>query len=150
MIRFHREGRRQPYIEYEVRYEHEGQIIPWKFNNHKSFLKDIEFLIVTFLQRGAVISKISKKSSQDYLNILKMLIDKYQIRTNETTGRQRRAEALGPDIITLPRISACVPQMTTSMFAKGFGRVIFNKEDDFPNCPQGLFSPMIASVVRKT
>lgn len=36
-----------------------------------------------------------------------MLIAKYNIRADEI-DRRRRAEALGPEIVTLPRIAACL------------------------------------------
>jgi hypothetical protein len=122
---------------------------PWEYSNHESIEKDMTFLLITFLQGGAVISKIAKKSARDYANLLKMLVAKYNIRsTDDPTERRRRAEALGPEIVTLPRIAACLAQLTTNLFARGFGRSIANF-DEFTNCPLGMFSPMFSSVVRK-
>lgn len=106
------------------------------------------FLIITFLQRGAVTSKIAKKSARDFTGVMRMLIAKYNIRADET-DRRRRAEALGPEVITLPRISACLSQVTTSLYHAGFGRAIANFSE-FGEVPAALFSPMFSSVVRKS
>lgn len=112
----------------------------------KPFMKDMSFLIITFLQRGAVISKIAKKNARDFASVLRMLIIKYSIRADKTNSR---AEALGPEIIILPRIAACLSQITTSFYNAGFDRAIANFSE-FENCSPALFSPMFPSVVRKS
>lgn len=116
------------------------------YTNQEKFLEDVRFLVITFLQRGSVTGKIAKKSSRDYLAVLRILIAKYGIRREEV-DRRRRAEALGPEV-TLPRIAA-FPQMTTVYFHNEYGRVIISKSDFHANTPNVLFSPMFPSVVRK-
>jgi len=107
------------------------------------------FLIILFLQRGAVISKIAKKSARDFAAAMRMLIAKYNIRADTEGQRRRQIEPLGPEIITLPRIAACLPQLTTNLYANGFGRAIANFSE-FDGAPSAIFSPMFASVVRKS
>lgn len=148
LIRFHREGRRQPHQTFNIQFESNGITSEWVYSNQESFMKDMTFLIITFLQRGAVVSKIAKKSAKDFTLVLRMLITKYSIRA-EDTDRRRRAEALGPEVITLPRISACLSQITTSLYHVGFGRAIANFAE-FEEVPPAMFSPMFASVVRKS
>lgn len=64
LIRHHREGTRQPYLVFNHQFESRGEISEWTYSNHEAFMKDMSFLIITFLQRGAVISKIAKKSAR--------------------------------------------------------------------------------------
>jgi len=149
LIRHHRDGTRQPRVTFQIEMDQDGELITWVFNNHESFYHDMLFLIVLFLQRGAVVSKISKKSARDFAAAMKMLIAKYNIRADDEGQRRRRIEPLGPEVITLPRIAACLPQLTTNLYANGFGRAIANFSE-FGNVPSAIFSPMFASVVRKT
>lgn len=121
----------------------------FRYTNKESLLDDMTFLILIFLNRGAVIDKIGKKSARDFQAVLRMLVAKYEIRHNEEVGRRRRAEALAPEVVTLPRISACFAQLTTVLFHEGFGRTIANLQADLPNTPNAIFSPMFPSVVRK-
>lgn len=149
LIRFHKEGKRQELHTYVIVYEHQGEALDWVYTNKESFMKDMTFLLITFLQRGAVVSKIAKKSTKDYTAVLRMLIAKYGIKADEVEGRRRRAEALSPEIITLPRIAACLSQVTTSLYHVGYGRAIANF-NEFGELPAAIFSPMFASVVRKS
>lgn len=149
LIRSYRESLRQPKVSFTIQFEEHGEESSWNYTNQEELSKDMTFLIITFLQRGAVISKISKKSPKDFTGVLKMLVAKYNIRIVDETDRRRRAEALGPEIVTLPRIAACMAQLTTSLYHHGFGRAIANF-DEFGDLPSAMFSPMFASVVRKT
>jgi len=149
LIRHHRDGARQPRMVFQIEMDQNGEMTTWNFSNLESFYHDMLFLVVLFLQRGAVISKISKKSSKDFAAVMKMLIAKYSIRADDEGQRRRRIKPLGPEIITLPRIAACLPQLTTNLYANGFGRAIANFSE-FGDVPPALFSPMFASVVRKS
>jgi len=148
LIKSWQEGRRAPYQNFQIHCEIDGQPDEWNYNNHQSFMNDMTILVLCFLNRGAVIGKILKKSAKDYNALMRMLIAKYNIRANEETERRRRAEALGPEVITLPRISACLCQLTTELYSRGFGRPIANFSE-FGNVPVAIFSPMFPSVVRK-
>jgi len=102
MIRYHREGSRQPKIVFQIEVDQDGELVMLSFSNLESFYHDMTFLILLFLQRGAVISKISKKSSRDFTSVMKMLIAKYNVRADDEGQRRRRVEPLGPEVITLP------------------------------------------------
>lgn len=67
-----------------------------------------------------------------------MLIAKYNIKGGEEGERRKKAEALGPEVVTLSRIAACLPQLTTTIFAKGYGRVNIINTSDFGECPQAI------------
>lgn len=98
-------------------------------------------------------SKIAKKSARDFAAVARMLTAKYNIRVAEEGERRRRAEALGPKVITLPRIAACFAQLTTNLYHREFGRAIINLSEfviDGMEPPKALFSPMFSSVVRKS
>lgn len=73
-----------------------------------------------------------------------MLVTKYKIKADDI---DRRMEALGPEIVTLPRISACLSQITTSLYHARYGRTIANFSE-FGEV--AIFSPMFSSVVRKS
>ncbi|CAL1688666.1 unnamed protein product [Lasius platythorax] len=149
IIRSWREGKSAPLQEFTIELEGpDGTTSQWKISNHEPIMEDMTFLITVFLNRGAVIDKIAKKSSRDFTNILKMLVAKYNIRANEE-GRRRRAEALAPEVISLPRIAACFAQLTTSLYHEGYGRSIASFTADFRGCPDAMFSPMFPSVCIK-
>ncbi|XP_020295067.1 uncharacterized protein LOC109860410 isoform X3 [Pseudomyrmex gracilis] len=93
--------------------------------------------------KGAVISKIIKKSSRDFTNVLRMLVAKYNIRANEESEKRRRTDDSGPEIITLPRIAACFCQITTELYHRDFGRAIASFTE-FRQVPLAIFSPMLA------
>jgi hypothetical protein len=149
VIRSHRESMNTPKQTFVLIFEANGVSQEWVYSNHEGFIKDMTFLLIIFLQRGAVVAKISKKSSRDFQAVLRMLISKYNIRANDETDRRRRTEALGPEIITLPRLAACFCQLTVTLFHFGYGRTIANFTE-FGNAPPAMFSPMFPSVVRKT
>lgn len=73
----------------------------WTYIDHESLNDDVTFLIILFLCREAVISKITKKSARDFAALTRMLTAKYNIRVVEEGDRRRRAETLGPEVITL-------------------------------------------------
>lgn len=148
LIKSWQDGRRAPNQSFIMHYEGELGPEDWTYTNHEEFMNDMTILVLCFLNRGAVVGKILKKSARDYNALMRMLITKYNIRTNEEAERRRRAEALGPEIITLPRISACLCQLTTELYSRGFGRAIANFSE-FGEVPVALFSPMFSSVVRK-
>lgn len=148
LIRSWQEGRRAPIQNFRLHYEGEHGSEDWDYSNHEEFMNDMTILVLCFLNRGAVVGKILKKSARDYNALMRMLIAKYNIRSNEETERRRRAEALGPEIVTLPRISACLCQLTTELYSRGFGRAIANF-NEFGDVPVAIFSPMFSSVVRK-
>lgn len=66
--RSHREARRLLRQNFTLIFEHNGETSNWSYTNHQSFLNDMTFLLITFLQREAVISKISKKNSIMFLS----------------------------------------------------------------------------------
>lgn len=97
-------------------------------------------------------SKIAKKSARYFAAVARMLAAKYNIRTAEKGERRRRVEALGPEVITLPRIAACFAELTTNLYHREFGRAIINLSEfviDGMEPPKAMFSPMFSSVVRK-
>ncbi|XP_020295066.1 uncharacterized protein LOC109860410 isoform X2 [Pseudomyrmex gracilis] len=143
LIRFWRESMRQPLVTYQLRYEEAGHKETWDYNNHENLISDITFLVLIFLNRGAVISKIIKKSSRDFTNVLRMLVAKYNIRANEESEKRRRTDDSGPEIITLPRIAACFCQITTELYHRDFGRAIASFTE-FRQVPLAIFSPMLA------
>lgn len=67
IIRLWRDARRQPRTEYRMTYEDGDLTEEWTYLNHESLNNDVTFLIILFLCRGAVISKITKKSARDLL-----------------------------------------------------------------------------------
>lgn len=148
LIKSWQDGRRLPAQSFVLHYEGEDGSTDWTYSNHEEFMNDMTVLVLCFLNRGAVVGKILKKSAKDYNAMMRMLIAKYNIRSNEETERRRRAEALGPEVITLPRISACLCQLTTELYSRGFGRAIANFTE-YGAVPVALFSPMFSSVVRK-
>lgn len=148
LIKSWQEGRRAPHQSFVMHYEGERGSEEWSYTNQEHFMNDMTVLVLCFLNRGAVVGKILKKSAKDYNALMRMLIAKYNIRSNEETERRRRAEALGPEVITLPRIAACLCQLTTELYSRGFGRAIANF-NEFGQVPTALFSPMFSSVVRK-
>lgn len=148
LIKSWQDGRRAPHQSFIMHYEGERGPEEWSYTNQEHFMNDMTVLVLCFLNRGAVVGKILKKSAKDYNALMRMLIAKYNIRSNEETERRRRAEALGPEVITLPRISACLCQLTTELYSRGFGRAIANF-NEFGQVPTALFSPMFSSVVRK-
>lgn len=48
----------------------------------------------------------------------------------------------------VPRISACLCQLTTELYSRGFGRPLANFSE-FGEVPVAMFSPMFSSVVRR-
>lgn len=149
IVKSWREAKRQPMQSFHLQYEFGDVVETWTYTSHESLVDDMIFLIITFLNRGAVVAKITKKSATDFAAVLRMLIAKYNIRPNEEPARRRRAEALAPEVITLPRIAACFAQLTTVLYDAGFGRAIVNFDTDFPGFPGAIFSPMFPSVVMK-
>ncbi|KAI4481599.1 hypothetical protein M0802_013909 [Mischocyttarus mexicanus] len=120
-----------------------------KYSTHESFVEDMQFLILIFLNRGAVTSKILKKSQEDFILCIKHLANKYGISTTEDR-RRLRSTSLGPNVVTLPRIAACFPILTCSLFNSGYGRCIASKTMYTGKVLEAFFSPMFPSVVSRS
>lgn len=120
----------------------------WEYTSKESLIDDMYFMVTVFLNRGAVVGKILKKSNKEFVNVMKMLCAKYTVKVEER-GRGRRAEALSPEVITLPRIAAAYPAITCDLFDRGHGRSLANRGIFPPEVPNVFFSPMFASVVTR-
>jgi len=72
---------------------------------------EISQVLTIYLQRGANIKKIGLKMAETYRDRFNALVTKYSIRAS--VGRDGSNQ-----VITLPRISACFPLLTMSIFAK--------------------------------
>lgn len=66
----------------------QGGSLDQRYTNHESLNDDVTFLIILFLCRGAVISKITKKSVRDFDALARMLTAKYNIRVAEEDDRR--------------------------------------------------------------
>ncbi|KAI4476040.1 hypothetical protein M0802_014945 [Mischocyttarus mexicanus] len=122
----------------------------WKLNSERMVEAwDMQFLILIFINRGAVTSKILKKAQEDFVKCFKHLANKYGINTTEDR-RRLRSTSLGPNVVTLPRIAACFPILTCSLFNSGYGRIIASKAMYTGDIPEAFFSPMFPSVVSRS
>lgn len=121
----------------------------WSYSDKAPLIEDVSFLVSIFLNRGAVVGKIMKKSNKEFMEVMKMLCGKYTIKTEERlTGR--RTEALPPEVVTLPRIAATFPAVACELYHQGLGRQLVGS-DVFPeNLPRVYYSPMFSSVVSRS
>ncbi|KAK2582086.1 hypothetical protein KPH14_002789 [Odynerus spinipes] len=118
----------------------------WTYSNHETLKDDMQFLILVFLNRHAVVQNIPKKYQRDFVRVMRMLCEKYGIRAE----RRGWSESLDPKVVTLPRISVVFPQMTCALFHRGYGRCIFDPRMVGEDLPLAMFSPMFPSVVSRT
>lgn len=119
----------------------------FRFTSGESFTKDMEFLCVMFITRGAAFDKILKKSSKTMAKVMSMLKVKYNINTT----KRNPGDTLDAKTITVPRIAASFPNLTIGAFFHGYGRCVFEIHNFFPgkSPPRVIFAPMLASALIK-
>jgi hypothetical protein len=125
-----------------------GEQIDFSFTSNQPFNKDMQFICLMFITRGAAHDKILKKSSNHMKQCMNIMKIKYGINvTVRAPGRP-----LDSKTITIPRIAASFPSITIGLFHRGFGRTIYDPLTLFPGAvlPRALFSPMIPSMLPKT
>ncbi|CAK9816441.1 hypothetical protein ANTPLA_LOCUS8968 [Anthophora plagiata] len=76
---------------YELQYRTDGRGVTWQYSSHENLTDDVFLLVITFLNRGAMVSKLLKESRFNFARVIKMPCTKYDIE-----GRSR-AEALDPE-----------------------------------------------------
>lgn len=126
-----------------------GREETFKFTSGEPFSRDMQFICLMFITRGAAFEKIMKKSSEIMVKCMRILKVKYSI----NTVTRKPGISLDARTITTPRIAASFPSITVGLFDKGFGRTIFDPETLFPNAsslPRALFAPMISSILPKS
>jgi len=134
----------RPFVKYELEFkEKDGTITKWSFSNHEQLHDDVEFMIIIFLNRGAVIDKLLEKSKEDFVAVLKMLVEKYHV-SKDRRVLGPNVKPLGARVVTLPRITACFPQSAVTLMHRGHGRCIANISE-YP-WPRAIFAPMFPSV----
>jgi len=97
-----------------------GRKIAFRYTNRESMVKDIEFLIFFFAEGGPTNTKYTAKSHKDISTITNWLIEKYKI--NITVNLP--LTAIGPDVVTIPRIVACFPGKICEFFHRGYGNAL--------------------------
>ncbi|XP_043462749.1 uncharacterized protein LOC122498849 [Leptopilina heterotoma] len=96
-----------------------------RLTNHETLKKDVALLTLIMVTRGAVWSKIRERSSDDFKKVLDWLQVKYNIHTKK---RSSKDEPLGPNIITLPRISVVFAPVVVTHMLNGNGRIIYSAD----------------------
>lgn len=108
-------------------------------------MKDMCFLILIFLLRGAKWSKVIGKTNKDMIKVLSHLKDKYNI---STVVRDVNTP-MGKDVVTLARIVSCFPVRVLQFLEMGVGRIIIDVSSILPGVtvPPWLHHPAAASVM---
>jgi hypothetical protein len=89
----------------------------FRYSNFEDMSYDIEFLIFLFAERGSTYRKYTSKSVDQIKVITDWLIEKYGMNTEVNLP----LTALGPDIVTIPRIVACFPAKICEYYHRGYG-----------------------------
>ncbi|QED21535.1 S protein [Browner virus] len=97
------------------------------YSNQESFSRDMSLLNVLFWVRTARFDKLLKKSRSAVVEIIEMLVAKYNI---DTVSRSP-GETVGPRTITLARICHSMPVVGVRLFEEGIAKFIV-KPEDFP------------------
>lgn len=102
-----------------------GKTENFAYTNLETMASDIKFLIFLFAARGSKWEKFTSKSYKEVNTIMDWMASKYQLdkKVNDPNA------ALGPDIITIPRIAACFPAVICDYFHKGYGKCLLTYDD---------------------
>lgn len=79
-----------------------GRDVLFKFDNNQKFHKDMQFICLMFITRGAAYDKIMKKSSATMRTCMRIMKVKYNINTTQ----RRLGQSLDSKTVTTPRITA--------------------------------------------
>lgn len=108
-------------LEYKIKYQTEGVDNEFKYSNKESLTRDIQLIVLVFAQRGSVWKKISLKSNDGVNDIMEMLKEKLGF----DEDLHDAGTALGPDVITIPRLIGCFPTLLCNAYHLGAGKLIF-------------------------
>lgn len=97
-----------------------GQDVEIDYSNNASFMNDVCFLILTFINRGSAYDKLTRKSTEQLKVYIGWMKEKYHI----TTDKRRPGVILPPEAITFPRISGTFPTITGDLYNAGYGKLI--------------------------
>lgn len=125
---------------WDVSYDSGGQTKIFSYTSNKTFMKDMCFMILIFLQRGSSWDKISGKTNEGIVEILNHM--------KANTQKRDAGASLSAEVVTVPRIAACFPVRILQFIEMGVGRIIIDKaqltEDPIP---KWLLHPAAASVL---
>lgn len=121
--------------------------VTFDYDNKKSIIQDIEFIIFLFASRGSVWDKFTRKSYSEMATITDWMQEKYNI---DTTVRNPNT-AVDADVITVPRIAACFPYKICDYFHLGYGKALCSEADiGYPtgaNAPKAIFCSFITAAL---
>lgn len=130
--------------EFKVEYDSGGTTSTFSYKSDETFMTDMCFIILIFLQRGSSWDKISGKTNKGIVSILNHLKTKYRINTH----KREAGASLASDTVTVPRIAACFPVRILQFIEMGVGRIMIDKSElTNDDIPKWLLHPAAASVL---
>lgn len=93
--------------------------------NNSSFTDDVQLIIELFGARGSTWQKLNDKSSKSVSTWLGWMSEKY----NLSTDTKAAGTSLDPDLVTIPRIIGCFPNILCQQFHLGYGKLMFPMTD---------------------
>lgn len=105
-------------------------------------MADMMRLLSLMCHRGSRRNNVRMRSAPAIQEIMDMMEEKYNLRTNEFHGAG--VNRLAPNINTLRRIASAFPTIVVDIFENGHGKVIFPPIEN-PN--QGIMCTKIWSMV---
>lgn len=82
------------------------------YTNQESMATDLQFLFFVFAARGCSYMKIIEKSNQSTARVLEWIVQKLDVDINT----RESGKSLGPDVITIPRLTACFPTVFCGIY----------------------------------
>lgn len=98
---------------------------PITLSNNWPIFKDMACLLMLFACRGSSWKKVADKSVKEVKDWMSAMKSKYSINTE----KRDPGTSLGPTIVTLPRMAACMPAEVCNLFHRGYGRPLFTLAD---------------------
>lgn len=117
----------------------------FKYTNGEPMSKDLHFLFFLFANRGCSWDKVVKKSNSETMDILEWLKEKYTLDTQTRAS----GSSLSPDLITIPRLTACFPTVYCDIFAAGQAKEVVKPGDiDLPDgVSRAVLCPMFVACI---
>lgn len=112
-----------------------------EYTDNEALSTDVKLLCMIFATRGFSFAKIAAKSNKEFSQLMNLIKEKY----NLNTSKRATGETLPASAITIPRIAASFPAMTTAFYHSRQARLLVQPEVVFPDflMPPALFSPLI-------
>lgn len=90
----------------------------FKYTDNEKLFKDVAMLIFIFSARGTSWEKMKKKSRKEFVDVMDLLQDKYDL--NVTV--RKPGTPLASEDITVSRVAACFPTVVADFFHSGLGK----------------------------